>query len=307
MQAQGQFITLRDRGEAKAVVAPEQGGWLLRYLAHLPEFGYVDVLFHDSGAAERHPQSMRAGSPLLFPLVSFNHLPGEEHHYRWRGESYAMPQHGFARRLPWRVAGASESEVTLELGSSEATLREYPFDFQHRVTYRLERGRLFIRQRVENTGRRVMPFSSGLHPYFPVPIQPGGRRESCFVELPGCRRVTQFNNWESWTAAPFAPRRLPVDADYSGTLFLTDLERREVSLVDAEAGLRIRLNYEEAPQHRFLALWSPASDAPSFCMEPWTALPNAFTRAETELLLLDPGAVMEWQVWLGLERVTRSG
>lgn len=302
MQAQGQIITLRDRGEAKVVVAPELGGWLLRFLAHLPEFGYVDVLFYDQAAVDRYPEKMYAGSPLLFPMVSFNHLPGLEHHYEWRGEKYPLPQHGFARRSKWKVAKVSETSVTLELSSTEQTRKIYPFGFRHRVSYTLKGHRLNFRQTVENTTNRVMPFSTGIHPYFPAPIVPGGKRENCVVEIPACRRITEFKNWESWTAAPFRGQRLSVKENYSGTMFLTDLERQEVSLVDPGAGLRIRLNFEEAPQHRFVALWANSTEAPFFCIEPWTALPNSFSRPETELILLDPGQKFEAAMWIGLEK-----
>ena len=302
MQAQGQFITLRDRGEAKVMIAPELGGWLLRYLAHLPESGYVDVLFYDQGAVERYPNQMYAGSPLLFPMVSFNHLPGAEHHYEWRGERYAMPQHGFARRLKWKVAKVSEKGLTMELSSSPETRKSYPFGFRHRVSYELKEHRLHFRQSIENTSNRVMPLSTGIHPYFPAPILPGGKREECFVEVPACRKVTQFKDWGSWTAEPFHERRLTADQDFSGTMFLTDLERQEVGFVDKQAGLRIVLNFEEAPQHRFVALWSKSTEAPFFCIEPWTALPNSFSRAETELILLDPGERFEAGMWFGLEK-----
>ena len=303
MQAQGQMITLRDRGESKVVVAPELGGWLLRFLAHLPDSGYVDVLFYDQAAVDRYPEKMYAGSPLLFPMVSFNHLPGAEHHYEWRGEKYPLPQHGFARRSKWKVVKVSETSVSLELSSTEQTRRLFPFGFRHRVTYTLQGHRLHFRQLIENTSNRVMPFSTGIHPYFPAPILPGGKRSDCFAELPASRKVTQFKNWESWTASPFAAQKLPISEDFSGTMFLTDLEKQEASFVDLEAGLRIRLNFEEAPQHRFLALWSSSTDAPFICMEPWTALPNSFSRAETELILLDPGQKFEAAMWFALERV----
>lgn len=302
MQAQSQFITLRDRGESKAVVAPELGAWLLRWLHHLPEFGYVDVLFYDPAVVERYPNQMYAGNPLLFPLVSFNHSEGLEHHYRWQGQLFPMGQHGFARRSPWKVVHLSESTLTMELASSGQTEKHYPFSFRHSVTYELEAGRLHFRQSVENTSRRVMPFSTGIHPYLPAPIIPGGKRDDCWIELPESRQVSNFKNWESWTAEPCPPQRLSLRHDFSGTMFLTDLHRPEVSLVDPAAGLRIRLNFEGAPQHRFLALWSKSADSPFFCIEPWTALPNSFSRTETELVLLDPGQRFEAAMWLALEK-----
>ena len=96
MQAQGQLVTLREDSEAKAVVAPELGGWLLRYSRHFPKLGYVDALHFSQEVADRYPNQMYAGNPLLFPMVSFNHLPNRENHYLWQDKTYPLPQHGFA-------------------------------------------------------------------------------------------------------------------------------------------------------------------------------------------------------------------
>ncbi|HTG45240.1 MAG TPA: hypothetical protein VK633_11985, partial [Verrucomicrobiae bacterium] len=90
MQAQGQFITLREGSEAKALIAPELGGWLLRYMRHLPGRGYVDALHFSQEIVDRYPTQMYAGNPLLFPLVSFNSTGGKEHHYEWQGQTYAL-------------------------------------------------------------------------------------------------------------------------------------------------------------------------------------------------------------------------
>src|SRR5688500_18879529 len=169
MQALGQLITLRDGSDAKAVIAPELGAWLLRYSRHLPGLGYVDALYFAQEIVDRYPNQMYAGNPLLFPQVSFSHLPGKEHHYEIDGKTFALPQHGFARRSKWKVIDWSESRVTMELLDSDATRGAYPFAFRSEVTYELGDGRLNFRQLVENRGDVVMPFSTGIHPYLPVP------------------------------------------------------------------------------------------------------------------------------------------
>ena len=105
MQAQGQLVTLRDSSGAKAVVAPDLGAWLLRYTRHLPELGFVEGLYFSQEVVDRYPNQMYAGNPLLFPQVSYSHLPGKEHHYQINGQVYSLPQHGFARRSKWRRRG----------------------------------------------------------------------------------------------------------------------------------------------------------------------------------------------------------
>src|SRR5688572_27732152 len=193
MQALGQLITLRDGSGAKAMIAPELGAWLLRYSRHLPELGYVEALYFAQEVVDRYPNQMYAGNPLLFPQVSFSHLPGREHHYEMGGQVYALPQHGFARRSKWKVIGVNESCVLMELTDSEETRRVYPYRFRMEVGYELRDGRLHYGQLVENRGEVPMRFSTGIHPYFRVPIGGNGEKEDarneCYVELPEVKRV----------------------------------------------------------------------------------------------------------------------
>jgi aldose 1-epimerase len=293
------FLDLTDATGARATVAPKLGGWLLRYARPVPNHGLVDALHFDPAVVERYPRDLWAGNPLLFPLVSFNHRPGREHHYAWEGREYALPQHGFARRLPWNVVEQTESGLTMELTDSEATRAAYPFAFRQRVHYRLREGRLHFEQVVENRGETPMPFCTGIHPYFRVPLRDGGRRNDCFVELPDCARYVPEASWTRWATRPQPAGRLSVGEDAAGTIFLGDFQQRELQLVDPHAGLEIVLNWEDAPQHRWCALWSRTTEAPFYCLEPWTALPNAFTRAHPgEVRVLPPRGTFRAAMWM---------
>lgn len=285
-------LTLTDTTGALAEVAPRLGGWLLRYARPLPGFGVVDALHCDPAVVERYPREMYAGNPILFPLVSFNHLPGKDHHYVWEGREFEMPQHGFARRLPWAVVEQTPDGLTLELEDSDATRSSYPFAFRHRLTYRLEAGRLLWTQEITNRSAVPMPFATGFHPYFAVPLTSRSRREDCFVVIPDGRRLTMHGRGERFTSEPFPGQNWSVAEDVSATLFLADLKRRELILVDPGSGLEVCLGWEQAPQYRYVALWARSTTDPFYCLEPWTALSNAFTRAqERELVVLAPGEV----------------
>jgi galactose mutarotase-like enzyme len=285
---------------ALAVIAPALGGWLLRY-ARPTKRGLVDALHFSQAVVNRYPKEMWAGNPLLFPMVSFNHLPGKEHHYAWGGREFPLGQHGFSRRSAWTVASRTDSVLTMELADSDATRAVYPFAFQHRVTYRLDAGRLHFGQTVENRGSQPMPFSTGIHPYFQVPLTPRGERNRCFVKIPACQRLTADARHERFTAATQAASELSVGQDVAHTLFFGEFSRSELTLVDPASELEIILNWQEAPRHRFCALWSRATDAPFYCLEPWTALPNSFTRAQPgEVIVLAPGESFRAAMWMEL-------
>lgn len=292
------FVTLHAEDGSIAWIAPHLGGWLLRYARLLPDRGLVEALHCSQAVVDRYPREMYAGNPVLFPIVSFNHLPDQEHHYAWNQNIFPLPQHGFARRSPWSVVDQTESSVTMELLDSDQSRAVYPFSFRHRLCYRLDNGRLHWEQVIENSSSEPMPFSTGFHPYFPIPITPSGQRSSCFVEIPDCIRLTPDPKFSSFSREPFPAQNLSVQTDVSGTLFLTGFRRREWILVDPLSRLEIVLNGEDAPQHQFLALWSRNSQEPFYCIEPWTSLPNSISRADTDLVSLAPQSTFRAAFWL---------
>ncbi len=285
--------------DARCVLHPALGGWLTAYSGRVPGHGWLDVLHPDPATIARHPKDMWAGNPLLFPLVSYNHLPNADHHYEWLGRRYNLPQHGFARRLPWTVVESSGLGVTIELRDTAETRSVFPFAFSHRLTYRLEGGRLHADHTVTNHSAGTMPFALGIHPYLRVPLTAGGRRDDCRVRIPRATRHIPVGRWESCVTEPFPAQEVSVAGDFSGTVFLGDLAAPELRLIDPVGGVHTVLNWAGAPDLRKVALWSRTPDEPYFCLEPWTALPNAFTRREAgELIELKPGTARSAAWWL---------
>lgn len=298
------LVTLTDPGGAIAMIAPELGGWLLRYARPFDGVGLVDALHFQQAIVDRYPREMYAGSPILFPLVSFNHAPGKEHHYEWNGRLYPLPQHGFGRRSKWTVTAQAKDSVTMELRDSATTQPVYPFAFRQLLTYRLTQGRLVWEQVIENLSPEPMPFSTGFHPYFATPVGPKGTRAGCFVELPDAQRMLPRDGAESFTAQPFPAQNWSVQEDVSFTLFLGRLKKPEVVLVDPGSELEVVFNFEEAPQYRFVAMWAKTVQEPYYCIEPWTALPNSFARKkDKELVILDPGKTFRATMWLELRKM----
>jgi galactose mutarotase-like enzyme len=192
------------------------------------------------------------------------------------------------------VVDQADTAVVLELNDNDTTRADYPFAFQHRLTYRLAGGQLLGEQEIQNRSSEPMPFSTGFHPYFALPLTRRGERDQCFVEIPEGRRLIMHGRGEHFVAKPFLAQNWSVQEDVSATLFLSDLKQRELILVDPLSELEAVLNWEAAPQHRFLAIWSRSPQEPFYCLEPWTALPNSFTRSkERELILLEPGATFK--------------
>ncbi len=283
------LVTLTEPDGTTAVIAPELGGWLLRYARPTVRHGLVEALHYTQTAIDRYPKGIYAGNPILFPLVSSNRFGEQEHHYEWNGQVFEMAQHGFARRSKWSVIEQTATSVTMELTDSEATRANYPFAFRQRLKYYLTQGRLGWEQVIENRSPETLPFSTGFHPYLQIPLTAKSERKACFVEIPEAKRLTPVGRNDRFASRPFPAQNWSVQEEVVDTMYLTDLKKRELILIDPASELEVVLNFEDAPQHRFVALWSQSTEAPYYCVEPWTAMPNAFTRRkDRELILLEP-------------------
>lgn len=105
-------ITIRS-GNTEANIAPERGGIMTSFIVDGTQIFYLDrATFEDS------TKNVRGGIPILFP----NAGPLEN-------GLYDLPQHGFARRMPWEVTEQDEKSVTMGLSANEQTREKYPFDF----------------------------------------------------------------------------------------------------------------------------------------------------------------------------------
>ena len=299
------FITLTDSTGALAVLAPELGGWLLRYARPVEPHGLVEALHFSQAIVDRYPREMYAGNPILFPLVGLNRVGDREHCYEWNGRVFELPQHGFGRRSKWTVIAQAADSVTMELTDTEATRAVYPFAFRHCVTYRLANGRLHWEQVVENRSTEPLPFGTGFHPYIRVPLTARSERAACFVEVPAARRMTPAERFEQFAGKPFLAQNWSVAADVVDTLYLADLQKAELALVDPVSELEVILNWADAPQHRYAALWSKATDAPFYCLEPWTSLPNAFTRhsRDHDLIVIEPQTTFRAAMWMEVRKM----
>ena len=112
------------------------------------------------------PAFWKGHAPLLFPIVG--RLNGDE--YRLDGQSYAMPKHGLARRLPFEVVEAAADRATFRLTDSASTRAAYPFAFALEMAFAVEDVTLTMTASVTNADTRDMPASFGFHPAFAWPL-----------------------------------------------------------------------------------------------------------------------------------------
>jgi galactose mutarotase-like enzyme len=281
-QSQGQYLTyvLTDTSSrSRLEVVPERGGIVTQWVWQDQQILYLD--------AERFsdPQlSVRGGIPILFPICG--NLA--DNSYTVDNKVYQLPQHGFARNLPWTVIGSQTIEgasLTVQLTSSEYTRATYPWDFVLQFTYTLQGDRLTISQTTINQSTTPMPFSLGLHPYFTAT----DKNQLQFTI--NAQEYTQKDGQaEPWSGA-FDWQSPEIDVLFNC--------RASASVTDNQRGLTLELISD--PNYSCLVFWT-VQGKDFYCLEPWSAPRNALNTG-IGLTTLEPQATFTSQVILQLSKI----
>ena len=114
---------------------------------------------------EGNPEFWGKHSPVLFPIVGTL----KDNKYTYKGNTYSLSRHGFARDNDFTIKEQHEDSVTFSLMADEHTKANYPFDFELQLKYTLSGKSLNIEYIIINNGIEPMPFSIGAHPAFALP------------------------------------------------------------------------------------------------------------------------------------------
>jgi aldose 1-epimerase len=241
--------------------------------------------------AERPRDPARNGTPILFPYP--NRVRAGR--FLFQGKEYRLPVnmapnaiHGFALNVPWDVIehAASGSEAFLtgryQISRNSAEMRpNWPADGVLQVRYGLAGRRLTMTVTVTNPTADEFPYGFGIHPYFRLPLTPGGDPVKTRIILPAAKY---------WVLDAFLPtgETRPVDErlDFrkgqprKGLKLddvLTDLafegDRATCRLVDDHLKAEYRLSFDR--HFRELVVYTPARDDEVISLEPYTQTTDA--------------------------------
>ena len=244
-------------------------------------------------------------SPLLFPIV------GETKGNRIRvaGVPYEIGRHGFARTSTFALVSSEPARCTWRLEASEATRRQYPFEFRLDVTYRIEAAALHMTAEVSNRGDGVMPASFGFHPAlrWPLPYgKPRAAHEIVFEqdEPAPVRRPVDGLLSAARYPAPVRGRHLALHDGLfeDGAIVFDHLESRSLVYGDA-----LRVSFPRMPH---LGVWTKPG-AGFVCIEPWQghASPENFDGELADkpgMVAIMPGAIESFGMSIALIDVSAA-
>ena len=252
----------------RAEILPDFGGTV----AHLRVNG-TEVLRMDEGLLGVS-NTLAGGIPFLFPFVSAT--PGNAAVFR--GGEYPMPNHGFAKDLPFEVVQAAPDCCEIRLAASAVTRHYYPYDFELRLNYAVVEDGLRTTMIVKNLDDADMPFAAGFHPYFLTP----DRTKTRFA----------FGLKEYWNYLQCDEQGKPLHGVQQGELKLWEEHDTvfwngcaDCEICCAEPAYRARIECGES----FDVITICTNLENASCVEPWQARPGAAHRQE-ECQVLAPGA-----------------
>lgn len=220
------------------------------------------------------PEYWKRHSPILFPFVGS--LRNKS--YQYKGISYPMTQHGFARDMLFHMISKKENEIWFSLEANEDTLKVYPFLFRLDVGYLLSEKKVTVKWKVLNQGNSMMYFSIGGHPAFNCPICTDETQSDYFLLFDTEKPIRYLHiNEEGLVYKTPQILQNTLSADYGilpinplmfdyDALIIEDSQCHKISIMTPDRIAYLSVSFDSP----LVGLWTPAGkNAPFVCIEPW--------------------------------------
>lgn len=205
---------------------------------------------------------------ILFPIVG--RLKNNE--YTYRGKTYTMDIHGFARDLEFTVKKESDTKITFTLCDNEETLKNYPFYFKFDIIYELKGDTLSVQFDVKNTGKEEMYFSIGAHEGYRCPLTDGEEftdYQIIFEKKENVGRRVVDKQLFTGEITPVMKDTDTLNLNYelftTDAIFLSGHKSRKNTLIGTKSKKGVEVCFPDFPM---LGIWT-RPDGRYICIEPW--------------------------------------
>ena len=210
-------------------------------------------------------------APILFPIVG--RLIDDE--YVYKGQTYALGQHGFARDQNFELTARTKNSLTFELVSSPELFKVYPFKFVLQVKYVLLECSVRVEYSVENPSAQAdLLFSIGAHPAFNCPVEKEHRRSDYQLKfdmetapVAYLAENSYYNGEAVEVMSSNGVLNLSDTLFNQGSLTFRPNSFAKATLIHQPTGKKyLSMSFDNYP---FLAIWSKDDRSPFICIEPW--------------------------------------
>ena len=218
---------------------------------------------------EGNPDIWAGHSPILFPICGGL----KDDKFIFEGIEYSLPKHGFAKRLEWEVESAEKEKAVFLLTSSEETLKVYPFKFELRAIFTIEKTTLKAEYEVKNLSDTDMYYSIGAHEAYACP----GGIENYTIEFEKEEDLKSLSlEGPLLEGGKFSVKektnelKLSKDLFTVDSLIFDDLNSRKVWLKNNITNEKIEIEFKD---FGYMLLWT-IPGAEYICIEPWCGIPD---------------------------------
>lgn len=210
-----------------------------------------------------NPEFWAKHSPILFPIVGTL----KDNTYFYEEKKYTLPRHGFARDNEFEVLNSTDDSVTFSIKSTLETKKNYPFEFELKLTYQLTENSLEVKYEVENLGQTNLPFSIGGHPAFALPeafemyslrFEKEENINSYFLENDLLSENFQELSIDN------KDLRLNYPLFENDALIIKKMMSKSIEIIENDEPL-FKFSFDDFPN---FGIWTK-QNAPFICLEPW--------------------------------------
>lgn len=207
-------------------------------------------------------------APVLFPICGGL----RDDKYTIGGKEYTMFKHGFARDSVFELEEQGCNFATLILRSNEETLKQYPWEFEFRVTFSLRGADVDVFYSVKNLTDKKMYFSVGAHEAYACP-EGVEDYDIIFPQKETLNACDLDGNLIAHSTTPIIKEThtLPLYDKYFDidALVFKDVKSRSATLRNRKTGRAVTVDF---PGFDYLLLWKKPL-AGYICIEPWCGIP----------------------------------
>ncbi len=240
-------------------------------------------------------------SPVLFPIVGRL----KDNAYQATGQSYSLPQHGFARDMDFSIKETTDNKIAFSLVYNEETLKKYPYKFELQISYLLVGRKLTVSYKVINHQDSEIYFSIGAHPGFTCPLEENEKYEDYYLEFSKPEILNLHVLKDGLISTETLPylnneQKIPLYYDLfkNDALIFKNYQSDFISLKHKDKGEIFKFHFKGYP---FLGIWS--KPGPFICIEPWYGIAdfinsNGVLEEKTGIQSIKPGELFEceWAV-----------
>ncbi len=216
-----------------------------------------------------NPDVWSGRAPVLFPIVGG--LLNDE--FIYEGTSYKMEKHGFARLSDFEVELVEENKAVFLLKNNDELRKSYPFEFEFRVIFTLNKNNLEVEYKVNNIDNKDIYFSFGAHEAYSCPGGLNGYYVEFEKQEPLARYFVtgNFINGEK-APLPMEGNKLYMKDEFfeDDAIILPSIASKKVWIKSEDNAHIVEVDYNGFEN---LLIWTKPG-AEYLCIEPWDGIPD---------------------------------